>query len=834
MSNVSKKSDDNPDFDRPRLQLEAHYKIARVLAEASSVNSAAQEIIQIVCELLTWELGALWLVDPALNMLRCEQVSYRPDQGFEAFVSETKKQTFQLGQGLPGRVWKTQRPEVVADVSVDPNFPRAQAAGTDGIHGAAAFPLTLGGRILGVMEFFGRSIASPDTSLLKMMANIGSQMGQFIERRRAEQDVLDREEQYRLLAATASDVLISIDHNSTIQFANVATKRIFGYAPEELIGKSLTMLMPDRLRPRHLAQIARYIETGERRLNWSAVEVQGRRKDGTEFPIEVSFGSIERHGRHTFTGIIRDISERKRAEADRKKAEQIARDAEQRFHIMADNAPVMIWMSGADTKFTYVNNGYLAFTGRTLAQELGDGWLEEVAPDEQVACRAEFARNFELRRELRIEYRLRQHDGEFRWVLSHGVPLHSPDGTFTGYIGSCIDIHERKQKEIRDVAARQEAEHANRMKDEFLATISHELRTPLTPILGWARILRGSTPDSEHFARGIDVIERNARTQVALIEDLLDVSRIITGRLALDLKPTGLAPIVEVAMDSVRPAAESKKIELRFVMDASPGLVMGDKSRLQQILWNLLSNAVKFTPSGGRIEIQLIREEKCVVIKVIDTGCGIVPEYLPHVFDRFSQADSSTSRKVGGLGIGLSIVKHLAELHGGTVEAYSEGSDRGATFTVRLPRSRTVIMQAKPTPPFGMLSVHGRPQKLHGLKVLVVDDEPDARQFIEFVLQQWGGTVRAAESVQGAMELLKTFTPDVVVSDIGMPLEDGYVLIRRLRASGMNIPALALTAFARGEDRDRALAEGFQHHMPKPVEPEELADTVARLARQSA
>jgi PAS domain S-box-containing protein len=380
--------------------------------------------------------------------------------------------------------------------------------------------------------------------------------------------------------------------------------------------------------------------------------------------------------------------------------------------------------------------------------------------------------------------------------------------------------------------ARLAAEKANRAKDEFLATLSHELRTPLTPILGWTVMLRSGNLDPAGILRGLEVIERNVRVQTQLIEDLLDVSRIVTGKLRVEVRPIELVPVIEAGLDAVRPSADAKDIQVAVDLEPRDVRVLGDPDRLQQVVWNLASNAVKFTPRGGRMDVTLRQTDSHVQLTVRDTGKGIPPDFLPHVFERFRQADSTSTRKYGGLGLGLAIVRHLVELHGGTVQAESGGTDQGATFTVKLP-----LLEA-PRPGVegqdaSLAGNGGAPVNLGGVRVLLVDDETDSRDFLSTALRQYGAEVTAAGTVEEAVSLLQRQPPDVLVSDIGMPGEDGYALIKRVRAlaaeNGGQVPAAALTAHVKGEDTSRALSAGYQVHVPKPVEPGELAAAVATL-----
>jgi PAS domain S-box-containing protein len=385
--------------------------------------------------------------------------------------------------------------------------------------------------------------------------------------------------------------------------------------------------------------------------------------------------------------------------------------------------------------------------------------------------------------------------------------------------------------------ARQELERAGRMKDEFLANLSHELRTPLNAILGWAQILR-SEPTQEDLRTGIEVIERNARTQAQIIEDLLDMSRIVSGKIRLEVQRLDLAMVVRAAVETVKPAAEAKGVRLQTVLDAFAGPVTGDPNRLQQVFWNLLTNAIKFTPKGGRVQVVLERVDSHLELSVTDTGEGIPPEFLPYVFERFRQAEGGTDRRHAGLGLGLAIVKQLVELHGGTVRVKSGGPGAGSAFVVTLPLT-VVHLEADPEEPRhprhgSMPLLTDARVKIDGVKVLVVDDETDARMLVKRVLEEHKAVVTTAASASEAIGMLAEDAPDILISDIGMPGEDGYSLIKRARALGVrgsDAPAIALTAYARPEDRMRAILAGFEQYLVKPVEPAELITLVSVLAR---
>ncbi|MEG4409074.1 ATP-binding protein [Microcoleus sp. MON2_D5] len=411
---------------------------------------------------------------------------------------------------------------------------------------------------------------------------------------------------------------------------------------------------------------------------------------------------------------------------------------------------------------------------------------------------------------------------------------------------SQLEASNRTKDELlmREQIIRAEAEAANRAKDEFLSILSHELRTPLNAILGWSTMLRQKNLSEDKVARALETIERNAKSQAQLIEDILDVSRIITGKLRLRVRPVNLVPVIESAIESVQLAAETKSIRLQSVLDSEAGPLLGDADRLQQVVWNLLSNAVKFTPKDGRVQILLQRVNSHVEITVSDTGAGISSDFLPFVFDRFSQHDSTTTRSYGGLGLGLAIVRQLVELHGGTVTVVSPGIGQGTTFTVKLPVMIIHLPPSAPEPLNSLVEAKGRFQAsptLEGLQILVVEDEADALELLSTILEKYGADVMAVASVKEALTIIETATdrsPDVLVSDIGMPDEDGYSLIRKLRQveaqRGGRLPAIALTAYARNDDRQQSLLAGFQMHLTKPVDAAELVAVVASLTGRTS
>jgi signal transduction histidine kinase len=534
------------------------------------------------------------------------------------------------------------------------------------------------------------------------------------------------------------------------------------------------------------------------------------------------------------------------------------------------NAALQRWMNDLAGHGIFI-------TDAELTIRAWNRWLEEHS---QLSAAEVLGRNL---LEVYSELEKRRLDRHYRWVLEgqtrilsqrlHGHLLPLPtemalygftemqqtarisplieDGRIIGTVTVIEDVTERVAREgelqaqvdartqalAREKAAREEAEEANHLKDEFLATVSHELRTPLTAILGWANLLLSGNLQGELHDRALETIHRNAQVQNQLISDLLDVSRIISGKLRLDLRTVELTQVIEAAIEATRPAAEAKGVHLTTILNQRAGPVNGDADRLQQVVWNLLTNAIKFTPEGGQILVKLESVNSRVEITVQDSGIGISREFLPHIFDRFRQADPGTNRVHGGMGLGLSIVRQLVELHGGTVRAESEGEGKGTTFIVSLPfvalREEVERANRRPLTSPSHLEIDC-PRELAGLRVLVVDDEADTREMMRAVLEQCKIEVITAASASEALEVVMQSSPDVLISDLGMPEEDGYSLIAKVRAlpaeRGGQIPAAALTAYVRAEDRMKVLRAGFQLHVPKPIEPAELVTVVANLA----
>jgi PAS domain S-box-containing protein len=704
-----------------RRQAERHLSgslsVTRILAESPALADALPRMLQRICKTFDWEVGAMWVVDSDEQVLRCLKVwpSHGSSDGsaanrFEAACHEFR---FAPSVGLPGRVWKDLKPSWIPDVAKDANFPRAPAAVAEGLHAAFAFPILSDENFLGVMEFFSHEIREPDRALLATFAGIGSQIGQFIERKESEQELFESRE--RLVMA------------------------------------------------------------------------------------------MQAGGMGTWT---RDL----------------------------DGTDRVLWSPELEEIFGFKPGEF---------PQTEEAFLDFVHPDDLDALQQAVLGAINNRTDYEIDFRYSTRDGRPGWMTGRGRAFYDADGKPYRMAGLGLDVTARKRAEEElerliesERAARTEAEEANRIKDEFLATLSHELRTPLTAMLGWLSMLRGDRLDHETAGHALETVERNARAQAQLIEDLVDVSRIAGGKLKLEVRAIDLAPVIAAAVDIVRPAANAKGVNIHVSSDAKVGAVSGDPARLQQVIWNLLSNAVKFTSRDGHVYVSFRESDASAELVVRDTGMGIHPDFVPRVFERFRQAEGPVTRTHRGLGLGLAIVRHLLELHGGTVTAESPGEGLGATFTIRMPLAATQAENSAAPASDQLASARAATMRppLEGLRVLVVEDEPDARELLLLTLECSGAEVAAVTSAQEALDNLQVFKPDVLLSDIGLPIESGYELIRKVRSlssEASNIPALALTAFATEKDRQLAISAGFQMHLAKPVDPEVLIAAIERLANSN-
>jgi PAS domain S-box-containing protein len=645
------------------------------------------------------------------------------------------------------------------------------------------------------------------------------------------------------------DGVVATDGSGRITFLNPAAENLTGWTREAANGMPIAEVV--RITDRESGQpVGDSVERVLREGIVIGISDQTRvvARDGTSRPVfDIAAPIKDLDGRiQGAVYVLHDVTDKLAAEVSQLESKQARQSADvamrraehtrQALAAIVESSDDAIISQSLDGIITSWNAGAERILGYTADEIVGKqvAVLRPPTGAEDIASTLQ-----QIREGKRIEHFETRRLTKDRRIIDVSVsvsPIRDADGTIVGASKVARDITERKRSQKERERLLAAAESANRMKDEFLATLSHELRTPLNAIVGWASILRSAKVDPSDMEEGLSAIERNSRAQAVIIDDLLDISRIISGNLRLDVQRLNLSEIIDTAIAAVLPAATAKDIRIHKMLDSLVGPLAGDPARLQQVIWNLLTNAVKFTPRSGNVHVLLERVNSHIEISVVDTGQGIKPEFLPNVFDRFRQADASTTRRHGGLGLGLAIARQLIEMHGGTIRAKSPGEGQGSTFTITLPI--TVVHSEPPAPAQVSPAEPGIEDEtrwngaLTGVKVLVVDDELDARQLIRRVLVNCNAKVSLAASAAEAWAQIELDRPDVIVSDIGMPEEDGYELIRRVRASftAKQIPAAALTAFARSDDRKRALLAGFQTHIAKPVDPAELTAAIASLA----
>ncbi|MDQ2976682.1 MAG: PAS domain S-box protein [Acidobacteriota bacterium] len=739
--------------------------------------------------------------------------------------------------------------------------------------------------LLALALFQTRARTSVERSASELKVSEATIRITLAERERAEKALRESEERYRELVENANDIVFTLDLAGNVTSINKAVESITGYSRNELLRMNMAdFLTPSSVETAHLMTQRKL--GGEERTNY---EVDVLAKDGRMFTLEISSRLAVSEGKPVgIQGVARDITTRREAEEALRQADQRALSEYER---LVEKVAALAQTLGTARDLGVIFWGLKEFTLLSvpcdglfvsLYDPLRDvrtacyGWADGKEIDTSELPPMPVTATGPNSRAVRTNQVVITND-YLTETLGHPAVLVGPDNglrpqsslsvpmSVMGRIVGTIEVQTYERAAFRDEhatamrmaanltavsienvrlleresSARAIAEESNRLKDEFLATVSHELRTPLTAILGWARMLEGGTLESEMAARAIETIKRNAKAQAQIIDDILDVSRIITGNLYLELNPIELEAVLEAAVNVVRPTAEAKAIQIELNFDSEPVLVSGDVNRLQQVFWNLLSNAVKFTPSGGKVTVQLRQLNSEVEITVSDTGQGISPEFIPFVFDRFRQADSTSTRQHGGLGLGLAIARHLIEIHGGSIQARSSGEGQGATFSVTLPIAGSVTLanteedveleQARK-------ELVKSSEALAGLRVLVVDDDEDTLELLRTALARRGAEVGVASSAVAALEAINNSRPDVLVSDIAMPGEDGYELIRKIRALqiGPEIPALAITAYAKEEDKTLALSAGYQRYLSKPVELGELISLVAELGQIGA
>jgi PAS domain S-box-containing protein len=849
---------------RVERRLATQYTVTRILAESSTLNEAMPKILRAVGESLGWETGVLWRVDREVGVLRCVETWHMPMMAVNEFVEASKRQAFLLGVGLPGRVWESGKPAWITDIIVDDNFPRAPFAEKEGLRGGFAFPVMLGQEILGVMEFFSSEVREPDESLLEMMATIGSQIGQFIERVRSETELQASEHRYRYLADSMPQILWTARPDGYLDYCNRRWVEYTGMTLEQTEGWGWQpAIHPDDVE-RCLRRWARAVQMGEA----YEIEYRFRRAEDGAFRWHLGRAVPMRNERGEIVkwfGSATDIDDRKRAEdslrliaeasamlASSLDYETTLRNVAQLavprladwcvVHIASEDGKIQQlaaahrdasklemlrelnkrYPSGLETAHGYRR---VVQTGQPeLIPEIVDSLLAEVSHDEE---HLRLLRGLGLKSTLCVPLTARGRTlGAITFATAESGRIYNSSD-----LALAEDLAHRAANAVDSARLYQEAQAANRTKDEFLAVLSHELRTPLTPIIGWVHMIRAGMLRAEELERGLAVVEKNSQALTRLINDLLDMSAIMSGKMRIEKLPVPLDGAIKEAVETVRPLAELRdiKLEAHFYEDQTV-IVHGDRTRLVQTFWNILANAIKFSDDHQRVRLTCEASEREARVIIEDEGLGITPEFMPQIFERFRQADSSKTRIHGGLGIGLALVKSFVEAHGGSVTAESKGLGSGSRFVVRLPRLvppvETKTSDAKATE---------AQTALNGKRVLVVEDATDTLEMLHKALKARGYHVTKCESGAEALSAAQSSTFDIIISDLGMPEMDGYELIRRLRALAhlSDVPAIALSGYATKRDIEQALDAGFDAHIAKPVDPTDLTRQMSELLEKA-
>jgi len=724
-------------------RLAAQFQVARILTESDSLATAAPDLLQAICESLGWEMGQLWDLDREAEVLRWLAAWCVPSLSAGTFADASRNRTFVRGVGLPGRIWATGTADWISDIEADTNFPSGPLATNAGLRSAFGFPITLGDGVSGVMEFFSRDSQPPDQVLLDMMSGIGNQIGQFVQRKRAEEErvrVFDREQRARQEVEAAIDRMARVQTVTEVALSHLSLDRLLA----ELLDRVREAMDVDTV-------AIMLLEEHNDLVAWAA---KGLELDGIRVPLGAGFAG----------------------------------------RVAAQKSPMVIDdIDTADLHSPFLRQkGVKSLLGVPL---LVEGRVVGV---------------IHVGRMVRRPFT--DDDTRLLELVAFRVAL-------------AID-HARLFEEER--TARREAEAASRAKDEFLTTISHELRTPLTPIIGWIHMIRNGILPEKETLHGLSVIEKNSHALKHLINDLLDMSAILSGKMRMEELPVPLESVVREAVETVRPFALTGDIDVQVEFHDWPdGIIRGDRARLLQVFWNLLNNAIKFSSPGGSVLVAAEANDSEAVVTVRDTGQGITPDFLPFVFERFRQADGSKTRLHGGLGLGLALVKSLVEAHNGKVEAESGGAGQGSLFRVSLPLQR----------PEGAQQFEkgdtDRPRTSH---LMIVEDDPDTLEMLRDTLEARGFRVTACESAAQTLEVAAANKVDLIISDIGMPEMDGFQMIRRLREiSGYeDVPAIALSGYASQKDARTALAAGFNAHVSKPVDPAELVIIINGLLQRIA
>ncbi len=831
---------------RAEQRLTVQNGVTRSLAESATLNEAAPKILQAICDYLGWDVGALWYVDQPYRVLRCSEVWHRSSIPNLQFETSCRQSTFQPGIGLPGRVWASAGAVWIPDVVKDANFSRASAAAAEGLHGAFAFPIVLNDEVLGVIEFFSPEIRQPEEDLLQVMTAIGSQIGQFIERRRAEAALRDSEQRFRLMAETVPSVIWTAAPDGTMTYANERWSEYCGLTPEQSTrGWPEFVLHPED----HQRCVAAWKAALQQGSNYE-IEVRIRRHDGAyrwfvtrAVPRRDASGSIVQ-----WFGTATDIDDRKHAEqTTRFLADASAELAElmdyestlQKLAALAvphfadwcvvdiqdaDGSVSQLAVSHVDPEKVQLGRElHLKYPShpsetRGVRQVIRTGEAEWAAaiPDEMLVALTKsedhlrLIRNLGLKSYICVPLKSRTHVlGTFTFVTAESGRVYNADD-----VRAAEDLAHRAVIAIENAKLLATLQESDRRKDEFLAMLAHELRNPLAPIRNAVQIFRAKGTPAPELQWATEVIDRQVHQMTRLVDDLLDVSRITRGKIELRKELVELSTVVNIAIEASRPLIEKRGHQLMLTISPQPIRLHADPTRLAQVVLNLLNNAAKYTDQGGRVWVTADQEGNRVIVRVRDNGIGIPPEMRAHIFDLFAQVDCSVERSEGGLGIGLTLVQRLVEMHGGSVAVHSDGPGKGSEFVVSLP----VATDIKCDGPQG--TARGdQASALVPRRMLVVDDNRDAADSLGMLLGMMGHEVHTAHDGLEAVEAAAALQPDVILLDIGLPKMNGYEVARRIREQegDTEIVLIALTGWGQAEDRRRSKEAGFDHHLTKPV-----------------
>ena len=843
---------DITDYQRAEGRRNARLAIAEALTRADGILDASPLILRAVCRNLGWDVGALWTVDENNRVLRCLDVWHREGLGLEPFAEFSRRSEFPPGAGLPGRVWSSGQPAWIGDVRLDGNFPRAPVAVPLDLHSALGFPVLLRGQVLGVVEFFSREVREPDADLLEVGTTIGAQIGQFIERKRVEEALRESENRFARFMQYLPGLAWIKDREGRYVFANEAAAKAFQTSPAELVGRTDDELFDPATAAQFKRndrqaldsgtgiQVVENLEHPDRNLHYSLV---------TKFPIPGQDATPVLVG-----GMAIDITDHKRAEqalrfladaseslaevvdykttlekivslaipqfADWCVIDMIEADGSLRRMAVADANPANVErIFDLDRRFP---TGPRTPYGRYRVLRTGMSEMMAEIPDTVLVKLAQNDEHLRVLRSLRmssyigVPLRLRDRTvGVLSLVMSESGRRYRPED-----LALAEELARRAAIAIENARLYAELKEADRLKDEFLAMLAHELRNPLAPIRNALYILKQPQLDPASAAQARETAERQVQHMAVLLDDLLDVSRVSRGRIVLNEEPVDIVALAKRTVEAVRPFVERREHRMTVSFPARPLRVLGDPHRLEQILTNLLNNAAKYTDPGGTIWLTVHHENQHALLRVRDTGIGIAPEMLPRVFDLFVQAERRLERAQGGVGIGLTLVRKLAELHGGTVEAHSAGLACGSEFVVRLP-----ALPEETAPRELAKRNEGKVSSdLPRARVLIVDDNHDAANTLGMLLSLSGQEVQTAKDGAAALLAAAAWQPDIVFLDIGMPGMNGYEVARRLRQGAADkVPTLvAVTGWGQEEDRRRSREAGFDHHLVKPIEFDDL------------